>query len=124
MITIMDTQKNASEISRIAQGTKIKGEVTASGDIRIDGELEGKIMSDGKVLFGDGAMMKGNIEASDVDFYGKIEGDIIVRNVLSLKSTATVNGNIHVRKLQVDLGAQFNGACHMLSQAEEKVAEE
>lgn len=102
-------------LSNISQGTVVKGEIISDGDIRVDGEVEGRIDSEGKVLFGESARMTGNIDAADVEFYGHIDGDMTVRNTLSLKSSACVNGDIHIRKLQVELGAQFNGACHMLN---------
>lgn len=106
-----------NEISHLAAGTTIKGDISSISDIRIDGNVEGIVESNGKVIMGETSDMKGNINGESVDFYGNITGDLFVKNVLSLKETARVNGNIHTRKLQVDLGAQFNGSCHMIKPA-------
>ena len=100
--------------SHISPGTTIKGEILTNDDVRVDGRVEGKIFSKGKVTVGDGAVMQGDIKCSSVDFFGSIDGDLYVKDVLSLKNTSSVNGNIHTRKLQVDLGARLNGSCHML----------
>lgn len=102
-----------NDSSHIASGTLIKGEITTDADIRIDGSIDGKINSKSKVVIGERSIVEGDISAGNVEFWGTINGDVYVRDVLSLKNTACVNGNIHTRKLQVELGAQLNGECHM-----------
>lgn len=104
---------NSSETSRITAGTTVKGEIITDSDIRIDGTVEGRVNSSGKVIVGERAVMSGDIECSTVDFWGTIEGNMNVGDVLSLKHTACVNGDIRTRKIQVELGAQINGSCHM-----------
>ena len=47
-----------------------------------------------------------------------MDGDIYIKDTLSLKSTSVVNGNIRVHKLQVEMGAQINGTCKMISEQE------
>jgi len=114
----VETIVDVNEVSRIALGVIIKGDVTSRADIRVDGQVDGKLFSEGRVVVGEGANLKGSLICNDTDFWGKIEGDIIVRNVLTLKSSAVVNGNIKVRKIQVEMGAQINGTCHMISEEE------
>ena len=109
---------NANEVSRIAQGVTIKGDITSRSDIRVDGQIDGTIFSDGRIVVGETAVLTGSLLCNDTDFWGKMDGDIYVRNVLSVKGTAVINGNIHVRKLQVEMGAQINGSCHMITEAE------
>ena len=109
---------NANEVSRIAQGVTIKGDITSRSDIRVDGQIDGTIYSDGRIVVGETAVLTGSLLCNDTDFWGKMDGDIYVRNVLSVKGTAVINGNIHVRKLQVEMGAQINGSCHMITEAE------
>ena len=112
----MEPTVNVNEVSRISTGTVIKGEITSPNDIRIDGSFEGKIISKGRVVVGEKAVISGDIICENVDFWGKIEGDIYVKDTFSLKGTASVNGNIHVRRLQVEMGAQINGTCNMISE--------
>ncbi len=109
---------NVNEVSRISSGTVIKGEISSPNDIRIDGSFEGKINSKGKVVVGDKAVISGDIICDNVDFWGKMTGSIYVKDTLSLKEGCKINGNLHVRRLSVELGAYFNGKCEMLEDGE------
>ena len=75
--------------------------ISSLADIRIDGQVDGTVFSDGKVVVGETARLSGNLLCTTVDLWGKMDGDIYVKDILSLKSSSTVNGNIYVRKLQV-----------------------
>jgi len=110
------TQVDANNVSHISAGTAIKGEISSVADIRVDGKVEGKVFSKGRVVVGEDASVTGTLACDNVDFWGKIEGDIYVKDTFSLKSTAAVNGNIHVRRIQVEMGAQINGTCNMISE--------
>jgi len=107
-----------NDVSRISAGSTIKGEITSPNDIRVDGTFEGKIVSQAKVVVGEKAVVKGDIVCSSCDFWGKIDGDFYVKDTLSLKDTCVVTGNLHIRRLQVDLDATFNGNCQMISESE------
>lgn len=109
---------NVNSISRISAGTIIKGEILSPCDIRIDGTFEGKIHSKGRVVVGESAHIKGDIICENVDLWGKVEGNVFVKDTLNLKEGCTVNGNLNVRKLSVELGATFNGNCKMISEAD------
>ena len=102
-----------NDISRISAGSIIKGEITSPNDIRIDGTFEGKIVSQAKVVVGEKAVIKGDIICSNCDFWGRINGNFFVKDTLSLKDTCVVDGDLHIRRLQVDLDATFNGNCKM-----------
>ena len=110
------TQVDANNVSHISAGTAIKGEISSVADIRVDGKVEGKVFSKGRVVVGEDASVTGTLACDNVDFWRKIEGDIYVKDTFSLKSTAAVNGNIHVRRIQVEMGAQINGTCNMISE--------
>lgn len=105
---------NANEVSRIAQDVVIKGDFSSRSDVRVDGQLDGTIYSEGRIVVGETAVLKGRLLCSNVDFWGRMDGDLYVKDVLSIKGTAVINGNIHVRKLQVEMGAQVNGSCKMI----------
>lgn len=107
-----------NDVSRISAGSTIKGEITSPNDIRIDGSFEGKIVSQAKVVVGEKAVIKGDIVCSSCDFWGKIEGNFYVKDTLSLKDTCVVTGDLHIRRLQVDLDATFNGNCKMINESE------
>lgn len=109
---------STGEISRISAGTTFKGEISSASDIRIDGNFEGKIVSQAKVVVGEKAVIKGDIVCNNADFWGKIEGNFFVKDTLSLKDTCVVDGDLHIRRLQVDLDASFNGQCKMITEEE------
>lgn len=109
---------NVNSISRISAGTIIKGEVISPCDIRIDGTFEGKIQSKGRVVIGESAHIKGDIICDNIDLWGKVEGNVFVKDTLNLKEGCVVNGNLNVRKLSVELGATFNGNCKMISESD------
>ena len=64
------------------------------------------------------AVVKGDIICASCDFWGKIDGNFYVKDTLSLKDTCVVTGDLHIRRLQVDLDATFNGNCKMIDEAE------
>ena len=114
----MESVVNANAISRISAGTVIKGEILSPCDIRIDGTFEGKIHSKGRVVVGESAHIKGDIVCDNIDLWGKVEGNVFVKDTLNLKEGCTVNGNLNIRKLSVELGATFNGNCKMISESD------
>ena len=109
---------NVNSISRISAGTVIKGEILSPNDIRIDGTFEGRVQSKGRVVVGESAVIKGDIVCENVDLWGKVEGNLFVKDTLSLKEGCVVTGNLHIRRLAVELGATFNGNCKTITEAE------
>jgi len=109
---------DVNDVSHISAGTVVKGEVSSLNDIRVDGGVEGKIYSKGKIVVGEGSRITGALLCNNVDLWGKMEGDVYVKDTMSIKGNASVNGSIHVRKFQVEMGAQINGTCHMISEAD------
>ena len=119
----MEPVVNVNSISRISTGTVIKGEIVSPYDIRIDGTFEGKVNSKGRVVVGESAYIKGDIICENIDLWGKVDGGVFVKDTLSLKEGCVVNGNLHIKKLSVELGATFNGNCKMISDSDfDKVA--
>jgi len=108
----------AGENSRISAGTTIKGEIKTPTDIKIDGTFEGKVTSDAKVTIGENAVIKGDIVCNDADLWGQVNGNLYVKDTLSLKDTCVVEGDLHIRRLSVELDAKFNGNCKMITEAD------
>jgi cytoskeletal protein CcmA (bactofilin family) len=106
---IVDTQS----INTIGKGTTIKGDVTSSGDFRIDGELKGSIKSDGKIVIGTTGNVEGEIFCQNADISGAVNANINVKELLSLKSSCVINGDIVTNKLAIEPGARFSGTCSM-----------
>ncbi|MBN1116878.1 MAG: polymer-forming cytoskeletal protein [Bacteroidales bacterium] len=100
----------------IGQGTKIIGDIQTNGDIRIDGNIEGNINSKGKVVIGSNGLIKGEVFCSNAEVAGSLNGKISVGELLSLKASSKVNGDIKTGKLNIEPGAVFSGTCNMGSQ--------
>ena len=114
----IEMTSNVNAISRISTGTVIKGEILSPCDIRIDGTFEGKVTAKGRVVIGETAVIKGDIVCVNIDLWGKVDGNIYVKDTLALKEGCVVNGNLHVKRLSVELGSTFNGNCRMITEAE------
>ena len=97
----------------IAKNTKITGEIISEGDYRIDGVLEGDLKTKGRVIIGSGGLVKGNIHALNTDIEGTFSGQLNVENILTVKSSANISGDVIVGKLSVEPGATFNASCMM-----------
>lgn len=104
----------ANEISRIAEGVSLKGDLSSRNDVRLDGCIEGVVYSQGRVVVGENAVIKGSVICSNIDLWGQVEGDLYASEVLVLKSSAKVNGGIHMNKIQVEMGARIDGTCEMI----------
>lgn len=100
-------------INIIRKGTEIKGDVTCSGDIRIDGSLKGSLISEGKVVVGETGVIDGNVTCKNADISGTIKAKLTVKELLQLKSTANIVSDINTNKLSIEPGATFTGSCNM-----------
>lgn len=107
-----------NSVSRISAGTVIKGEIISPNDIRIDCSFEGILKVKGKVVVGSTATVKGDIICDNADIHGKLDGNVYVKDTLGLKDGCTVNGNLNIRRISVELGSTFNGNCKMINEGE------
>ena len=117
MFTSKKQKKVAEEISNstntIGKGTVLEGNIETYGNIRIEGKVIGNIKSKSKIALGNSSNVQGNIIAQNADLEGEVKGKIEISEMLILKATAVVNGDIVTGKLVVEPGAVFNGTCKM-----------
>jgi len=104
---------DASSINIIRNGTELNGDISCKGDIRIDGKLTGNLKADGKVVVGENGFVEGNIECAYATISGALKVNITVDELLTLKSTSNLVGEIVTNKLQIEPGANFSGSCKM-----------
>ena len=97
----------------IGKGTTITGDIETSNDIRIDGKLDGNLYCKAKVIIGNSAVLEGNLSAIHAEISGEVVGKVEVSELLSLKNTSTIHGDINTGKLVIESGAKFNGSCKM-----------
>ncbi len=107
------TPKPIGERNIIAKNTTLVGDLTSDGDFRVDGKIEGTIKTTGRVVIGKEGTVNGNIECLNADVEGTFSGNLNVEEVLSLKSTAVISGDVVLGKLSVEPGATFNATCAM-----------
>lgn len=105
--------ESSPSINFLGNGTTIKGNIKSNGDFRIDGVLNGSINSKGKVVVGPSGRVEGEIVCQNADISGEIHVKIVVHELLTLKSTAILKGDIFTNKLAIDPGAKFTGSCNM-----------
>lgn len=98
----------------LTYGSKIIGKVVADKDFRIDGEIEGEIICNGKIVIGQNGLLKGNAQCTNAEILGKVEGKIEVAETLSLRGTAHVAGEVYTKILLVEPKAILNGTCSMM----------
>ena len=99
--------------SILAPGAKIKGDISSDTDLRLDGLMEGNLISEGKVIIGPNALLTGNITCSNAEISGTVKGNVIAPEQLSLKSQSRIDGSITTSTLIIESGAALNGACKM-----------
>lgn len=103
-------------LNSIVQGTIVEGSVNSKSDFRVDGTIKGKLFCDAKVIIGPTGLVEGEIRCKNAMIEGKFEGILNVGELLSIKESAKVQGDITTGKLIVSSGAQFNGNCNMGSE--------
>ncbi|GAB5525018.1 MAG: hypothetical protein Roseis2KO_28900 [Roseivirga sp.] len=97
----------------IGKETLLEGSIESIGNIRIEGRVFGNAKAKAKFVMGSDAFVDGNVMARTAEVAGKITGNIEISELLILKPSAVINGDILTNKLVVEPGATFNGGCKM-----------
>lgn len=105
-----------NSINSLAKGTQIEGSVKTESDIRIDGTLNGDIECKGKLIVGPTGILDGTITCTNAVIEGTVKGSLTVKELLDVRETAKINGEIVTGKLSVQPNAIFNVRCQMAGQ--------
>jgi cytoskeletal protein CcmA (bactofilin family) len=97
--------------SIIGEGTRFRGDLDLKGLLRIDGDFEGNIRTDGRVLVGRGGRARCLIVADTVVIGGIVKGDIKASGKIVLLSTCVMIGNIRAPQIVVEEGVILHGHC-------------
>ena len=112
-----EEKKSAEELSQtsniIGKETVLEGSIESAGNIRIEGKVFGNAKAKAKFVMGNDAYVDGNVVARSAEVGGNIRGNIEISELLILKPTAVINGDILTNQLVVEPGATFNGGCKM-----------
>lgn len=100
-------------VAFLGKGTEFKGMITYDGTIRIDGKVEGEIITQGTLIVGESAVIQAEISAGSIICGGKITGNIQAHQKVHLLSKAVLSGSVSTPNLIIDEGVSFNGRCEM-----------
>ncbi|MBO4533803.1 MAG: polymer-forming cytoskeletal protein [Treponema sp.] len=95
----------------LGKGSSITGDLRINGFVRLDGDIDGNLETDGNVIIGDNARIRGDVKAKSVIISGIVVGNIIAQDGIKILSEAAVLGDVISRKVQIDDKATFNGKC-------------
>ena len=107
----VEEMSNSSNI--IGKGTVLEGNIETYGNIRVEGKIIGNIKTKSKAACGHSSQIEGNILAQNAEIAGQVTGKVEVSELLILKPSAVIRGDIITNKLIVESGATFNGGCKM-----------
>jgi cytoskeletal protein CcmA (bactofilin family) len=115
MLRREESKGNQSEeiVAFLGKGTEFKGMITYDGTIRIDGKVEGEIITQGTLIVGESAVIQAEISAGSIVCGGKITGNIQAHQKVHLLSKAVLSGSVTTPNLIIDEGVSFNGRCEM-----------
>ena len=118
----METPKapdtDRGEVTLIGKSVVIKGELSCSEDLYIDGQVEGTIDQKGnRLTIGLNGRVKANVNACAVIVQGKLEGNIQASDRVDLKQSAVVMGDIATQRISIDEGAYFKGSVNIQKEA-------
>lgn len=102
-----------NNVSQISSGTEIKGDIVCGGDLRIDGTVVGNVQVKGKMVIGNSGHVEGEVTCRNGDISGRMKGRIDVQELLSLKATSTMEGEMATKRLSIEPGSVFCGTCKM-----------
>lgn len=113
----IENKEVVGAVNIIAKGTQFEGNIITNGDCRIDGIVKGNITSKAKIVVGRSGIIEGNIVCTAIDIEGIVKAETLnVIDLISLKATANVMGNICTGKIAIEPGAEFSGNCKMHNQ--------
>ena len=114
MASFQNQQKQQGALyNAITAESKIIGTIVANNDIRIDGTVEGDIQCRGKVVIGEKGFVHGNIQCTNAEVQGRIEGKVEALQTLALRASANIQGDVVTQSLIVEPNAIFCGTCQM-----------
>ncbi len=107
-----------TEMARLGKSLVVKGELSGSEDLYLDGELEGSIaLHEHCLIIGPNARVRANVEAGDVIVHGKLDGNVHGSERVELKKTATLVGDIAAQRIVIEDGAYFKGSIDIQKKA-------
>ncbi len=98
------------DIATIGKSVIVRGELSGSEDLYVDGEVEGSIALKGQSLtIGPNGRVRANLEARNVIVHGRVDGNVIASDRVDLRKSASLTGDISTARVAIEDGAYFKG---------------
>ncbi|GJM32359.1 MAG: hypothetical protein DHS20C18_13600 [Saprospiraceae bacterium] len=110
---VSSASPSTHSLNSLVKGTVVDGSVKAESDIRVDGTIKGKLNCEAKVIIGPTGFVEGEIKCKNAVVEGRFEGVMIVEELLNVRESAQVKGDVTTGKLIVQPGGVFNVTCNM-----------
>jgi cytoskeletal protein CcmA (bactofilin family) len=105
----MKSNKNTFEVTLLAKGVKLKGDLQSLSDVRIEGEIDGSVVTQGKVIISEEASVLGDVSASSFELHGKFKGNISIDDHVILAGTSNFEGIVLCKSIEIMKGSKFLG---------------
>ncbi len=117
----MDSPNVRSEVAHIGKSVVIKGELSGSEDLYLDGEVEGTIeLQRNSLTVGPNGRIRAHIHAKEVVVHGKVDGNIRTTDRVELRRTAVLVGDIQTQRITIEDGAYFKGGIDIQREAKKE----
>ena len=104
-------EPHRGDVGHIGKSVQIRGELTGSEDLYLDGEIEGTIdLRDHSLIIGPNGKIKAGISARDLVVHGRVEGNITATGRVELRKSCTLIGDVKTQRIVIEDGAFFKGA--------------
>lgn len=114
MISLWKKGKQQNIESLISQGVLIKGEISSSSSIRIDGSVEGKVTVKGELIVGEKGKIKGEVLVDNLILAGRIEGNIEAKGRLEITASGSIMGDASCSLISIEEGGFIDGTSKMI----------
>jgi cytoskeletal protein CcmA (bactofilin family) len=105
------SEHSRSEVASIGKSVLIRGELSGSEDLYLDGEVEGNVtLLQHSLIIGPHGRVRANIHAKDVVIHGRVDGNVRGEEKVELRRTAVLTGDISTQRIVIEDGAFFKGA--------------
>ena len=104
----------------MGKGTKIDGDITTSGSLRVEGEVNGHVKAEGDVFVGESGVVKSEIEAREIIIAGKVEADVTALKKLAILPKGKLHGDIRCASLKIEEGGSFIGTSKKMQKGKNK----
>jgi cytoskeletal protein CcmA (bactofilin family) len=117
-------EPHRGDVGHIGKSVHIKGELTGSEDLYLDGEIEGTIdLRDHSLIIGPNGRIKASISARDLVVHGKVEGNVNATGRVELRKSCTLIGDVGTQRIVIEDGAFFKGAIDIRDRDKDSKAE-